>query len=278
MRQWLSAHEFDRDIRNAVADTEDEIFRESVGADERDYDAQGFLDEQSEAEGWDGDALGIEEVAHRNLHGDTSTNYDRPIEMQDQLTMAAEVEQLRRELAEEKKLVDDFVREPLVMQQREQVRENMRRHFENRYGLMDFGTDNSKLDLLITDLAAAAQQTEQLRNSRVNASLEYAAQKYGRDFDDAYNDLTATDPQNPLARQIVQHVYESADPGETLMQLHGNSLVRSLGMRNPPFFSQSHPRVVERAPQGRGSSGGFDSGWGDRDIEQSIFDAATWND
>jgi hypothetical protein len=154
----------------------------------------------------------------------------------------------------------------------------MRRNLEERYGLFDIGGDNAKFDTFVRDVSATLQENEAMRMSRLNASLGHAEHKYGQDFRDTFQDVTSMDVRNPLARQIVTSVLESGDPGEALMELHGNSLVRGLGQRSPPFYSFTHPRVVERAPQGRGSSGGFDSGWGDRDIEQSIFDAATWND
>jgi hypothetical protein len=270
-QRWISGAEFDRDLRRAVAETENEIVAHALGVDEPDYGGAEFLEEQSESEGWDGENLSIAEIAHQNIHGRDDTGNDRPIQAQEELSLQQQNELLRRELAEEKKLVDDWLREPLVMQQRDQVRENVRQQLEQ----VVFG-GNEKIDSYIRDVAAAQQQTQALLNNRVEESLTRAAQKYGRDFDDVYADLIATPVNNRLAQEIVKSVYDSADPGEALMQLHGNSLVRSLGHRNPPFLSQTHPRVPERAP--RASSGGYDSGWGDRDTEQSIFDAATWND
>jgi hypothetical protein len=109
MRQWISAAEFDADIARAVRETDEEIFDEATGT-ERDYNAGEFLDENSEVEGWDGESLGIEEVAHGNLFGRGDTNNDRPIEMQDMQALEAENQQLRAAIASLDKEINDYVR------------------------------------------------------------------------------------------------------------------------------------------------------------------------
>jgi hypothetical protein len=82
-----------------------------------------------------------------------------------------------------------------------------------------------------------------------------------------------------MARQIVQSIYNSPDPGEALMQLHGNSFFTSLRdhRKPPPFLPGARSRGTERAERGRDSSltmsdlehldGGYDS-------ESAIFNSA----
>jgi hypothetical protein len=124
------------------------------------------------------------------------------------------------------------------------------------------------------------QHTANLEQARREASFEAAHARYGDDFLEVANDMARLDHNNPMARQIVQSIYNSPDPGEALFQMHGNSFFTSLRdhRKPPPFMAGARSRGTERAERGRDSSltmadlahldrGGYDS-------ESAIFDSA----
>jgi hypothetical protein len=255
-----------------VADTEKEIFHEGIGEQEPDDHGQQMVDDLSQVEGFDGNDLPIEEIAHRNIYGDTPTNFDRPIEMQDQLALKQENDALRAQLDAVSGAYNQYVAAPQQEAQRAQYREQVRQHLSDRYGMFD-SYDDAKLDQFINDHAAATQHAGALQVNRIEASMSHAHAKYGRDFEDAYHDLTSMDPNNPLARHIVHHVVGSADPGEKLLELHGNSLVQSLGPSTPPPFMpfSARPARTMRPPR---PSDAMDAGWGNRETEEDVFNSA----
>jgi hypothetical protein len=267
---------YDDDINLAVRDTEREIFDEAVGNIEADGDENQLVDELSQSEGWDGGDLPIEEVAHRNMYGDTvGTNYDRPIALQNEVTLAAENDALRNQLALTTGYIDQHIAQPAQELVQEGRREQFRQHMEN-HGFFG-GVENEKIDALIAASDRANQHAGALEGERINASMSAAHRRYGQDFADAYDDITHMDANSPLAREIVRNICTSADPGEKLMQYHGgsggNSLIQALGpSTTPPFLPPSYgPRHASRPPR---PSDMMEGGWGDADVEREVFDSA----
>jgi hypothetical protein len=86
------------------------------------------------------------------------------------------------------------------------------------------------------------------------------------------------DPASPLAREIVQNIVRSADPGAAVMELHGNSLVRSLSTGHRPPFLPPVRNVASafpgRSTAPRPNGGAWASGYGDRDTEVDVFNSA----
>jgi hypothetical protein len=264
---------YDDDINLAIRDTEREVFNAGVNGFDGDEDTDNqMVGELSQAEGWDGGDLPIEEVAHRNIYGDTSTNFDRPIAMDDELSLAAENERLRQERDAAVAGYNQYVAMPqleaALQQRREQFREHMMAH-----GFYDCDRDPAKIDQLMAASDRMNQHAQALEGGRINASMAHAHAKYGRDFEDAYNDLTSMDHTNPLARNIVQHVTATADPGEALMRLHDNNLVQALGPSTRPPFMGSAPLPPHTYRPARPSAS-MDAGWGDWETENDVFNSA----
>jgi hypothetical protein len=263
----------DDDVNLAIRDTEREVFNAGVNGYDGDEDTDNqLLDELSQPEGWDGGDLPIEEVAHRNIYGDTSTNFDRPIAMETEQTLAAENERLRQERDAAVAGYNQYVAMPQLEAALEQRREQFREHMM-AHGYYDCDRDNAKTDRLMAASDRMNQHAQALESGRIEASMAHAHAKYGHDFEDAYNDLTSMDHTNPLARNIVQHVVGTADPGEALMQLHGNNLVQGLGPSTPPPFMGSAPLPPHTyRPQRPVDT--LDGGWGDPETEQDVFNSA----
>jgi len=109
--------------------------------------------------------------------------------------------------------------------------------------------------------------------ARFNASMQSAHRQYGQDFERAYQQLFSMSPQNELAQALVKQVTTAHDPGEKLMELADNSIVRGLNDGNPPPFMPRNPNTHSR-PLSYRDIESTDSGYGDADTEDAIFKAA----
>ena len=266
---------YDSDIRQMIADTEKEIFDEAVGNIERDDSEDQLVDELSQAEAWDGSDLPIEEVAHRNMYGDTDTNYDRPIAMQNELSLAAENQELRDALAQSNTYINHHIARPALELMQQGRREQFRQDLQ-RAGLYDLDGDDAKIDQLIATNDRMQQHAQALEAERANASMAAAHQRYGKDFEDAHADLTHMDVNSPLARELVRQVWVSADPGEKLMEMaHNNPIVQGLGPSSPPpFLPRFHSPIPPRMLRPTRPSAALDAGWGDAETEADVFNSA----
>ena len=163
--------------------------------------------------------------------------------------------------------------------QRQDKHELNRAQFLEQNGL--FAMDNQKADALFAGVTALQQANQQLQNQRGNESLNEAHAKYGHDFEAAYTSLQQADPRSPLTRALYDHVRNSPDPGEAIMQLHGNDLVASLGTGRyvePPFArTREIPRGPVRVDRVARDEDDYNSGYGNADVEESIFDSAMSN-
>jgi hypothetical protein len=263
---------YDDEITAMVRDTDREIMAEALGDVEQSGYENQMVDDLSQAEGWDGEDLPIEEVAHRNIYGDTGTNFDRPIEMDTEVTLANKLQQAERERDAYAAAWNQAVAQPQIEAAHAQHREEVRKNLYDQYGIVD-SYDDAKLDRFINDYGASVRHAQALQENRMEASLQHAAQKYGQDFQDAYNDVTSMNPNSPLARDIIQTAMATSDPGEAIMELHNNQLVRALGRTpSPPFMPQGYgPPHASRPVR---PSDRMEGGWGDADVERDVFDSA----
>ena len=110
----------------------------------------------------------------------------------------------------------------------------------------------------------------------MNASMRSAHERYGSDFETAYKQLTAMDPRNPLARELVAQVVRSDDPGEALMGIGHSDVVRGLstGSGTPPPVMPRNAGYRGRGPISYDDIESTDSGYGDEAVEDAIFKAA----
>ncbi len=72
--------------------------------------------------------------------------------------------------------------------------------------------------------------TQQIREDRINASMELAKSRHGETFDAAFNSLKSLAASSPDNRAIVQRMVESPNPGEAIVSWHRrNETLREVG-------------------------------------------------
>jgi hypothetical protein len=261
----------DDDISLAIRDTEKEVFWSAVtGDDDGGGTNNQMVEDLSQAEGWDGDDLSMNEIAARTMHGDNSTNFDRPIAMETETTLAADNYHLRQQLDAVIKAYNERVATPEMEAARQQRRDAVSDHMYNNLGLISI--DNAKLDQIIAREDAAAQD----RVNRLEANFRATAQRHGKAFDDAFDYLKSM-PVNERSSRLVKDLLETDNPGEMVMHFHGHPYIEDIIRTAPPFMPRGYgppPRAV-RQPR---SSDSADGGWGDADVEADIFNSAFDNE
>jgi hypothetical protein len=265
-------------IRDAYEDTEKEVFGYGSNSEaDINHDMRDIVEHFSQVESWDGEPLSDQEGLARAMQGDEAVDGyigDRPLLHQYELDVDRENQQLREQLAAAER----------ARQQTEnrynpdlQLERDVARHeFMEKNGL--FAVEPEKADALFANVTALQQGYNGLVNQRGNESMERAHQHYGRDFESAYTSVQQMNPNAPLTRAIHDHIRNSPDPGEAVMQLHGNDLVASLGTGRyvePPF---ARSREVGRGPVrvdrvARDEDSPFNSGYGDASVEEAVFDS-----
>jgi hypothetical protein len=271
--------------QDAIGDTEKEVFWDSF-ADSRaaphayvnNSEGDDLIDEMSQVEGWDGTVSDQELMASAIQGNDAVEGYigDRPLEHQRELSVDNENAVLREQLA-----LSERARQETINRydpQRQDEHELNRAQFLEQNGL--FAMDNQKADSLFAQVTALQQSIQQLQNQRGNESLNEAHAKYGHDFEAAYTSLQQANPRSPLTQALYDHVRNSPDPGEAIMQLHGNDLVASLGVGRyvePPFARTRIPRGPVRVDRVSRDEGDFESGYGHQQVEEDVFNSAMSN-
>jgi hypothetical protein len=265
-------------IQDAYRDSEREIFGYGSNSEaDINHDMRDLVEYHSQVESIDGSPLSDEEQMASLFGGGTDDpNYlgDRPVQHQYELEAEREKQELRDQLAASER----------ARQQTEnrynpdlQLERDVARHeFMEKNGL--FAVDLEKADALFANVTALQNGYNGLVSKHGNESMDRAHQQYGRDFETAYTSLQQMDPNAPLTQAIHGHIRNSADPGETVMQLHGSDLVASLGTGRyvePPF---ARSREVGRGPVrvdrvSRDEDSPFNSGYGDASVEEAVFDS-----
>jgi hypothetical protein len=258
-------------IRDAYEDTEREIFGYGSGSEaDISHDMRDIVEHFSQVESWDGEPLSDQEGLARAIQGDEAIDGyvgDRPLLHQYELDVDRQNQELRAQLEQAQRVINQ--NDP----QRQAEREAVRNKFMDDYGLYD----PEKADQLLGGLNALQQSHNALVNKHGNESMERAHQQYGRDFEVAFTSLQQMDPNAPLTQAIHNHIRQSADPGAAVMALHGNDLVASLGTGRyvePPFARREIGRGPVRVDRvARDDDSPFNSGYGNADVEEAIFDS-----
>jgi hypothetical protein len=229
-----------------------------------------LVDEMSGIEGWDGQPVSLAEFAASTLEG-IGNGIDRPLEHQRQLDVDAENQALREENAHLRNVQQTTV--DLYNPEIESQRRLARDQFLDQHGLLVL--DDAKADALFMQMAGTQAREQQLRDNWVRDSIDAQREQYGdRAVDTAIAAYKRLDQTSPMARAIDQHVYGSADPGETFMALvHNSDAVAS--MARGPWRVQSHaPNRRPSRPSSYNAPESEDSGFGNEEIERDIYDSA----
>ncbi len=263
----------DLEAQVLIGETENEIFRDALDKDHPD-DVMGdeLIYDQSRVEDWHGH-VDEDELWQTTRFGHMQDGFSRPLAHREEMEAAAQNEQLRQQLAErDQQILELLDQTGPVKAAREQAQQ------QRREALLEAAVDPARADQVLGALEGQQAQIHSQNMDRANAALEAAHARYGRDFERVYQAAAAMDRRNPLSNQLLYSILNAADPGEALMQLHGNPLLGMLSSGAPPPPFMPGPRGASRA-QSRSSQVGHDDladndGGIDARMEQDIWGAA----
>jgi hypothetical protein len=260
-------------INLAIRDTEKEVFWSAVtGDDDGGGTNNQMVEDLSQAEGWDGDDLPIEEIAHRTMQGDIGTNFDRPIAMENEVSLASENAALREQNARLTNAYNEHVaapqREAALQAQREQVRQTL----QDKYGLYDLAYDEPhKLDAFIRNEVEKQQLVQAHKADHINKSLAEAHHRYGDEFEERWAGFTSQ-PVDAMSHAAAMRIANAENPGEAFMQITESPFTRPA-----PFLPASSPyRHLGPSPRQSRARAPRDNmgGWGDAAVEDDVFRSA----
>jgi hypothetical protein len=140
-------------------------------------------------------------------------------------TLRAQLETERRERAAERARMEGYLLAQRQQQQPPQQRQQQPQvpdMFEDPQGYHDHMRREFQSELAARD--------QRIDNMRVEQSMALAHRLDKESFEKAWGSLQQLDPNNPDARQVVQRIYASADPGEALVSWHKrNETLREVG-------------------------------------------------
>jgi hypothetical protein len=248
----------------AIRQTEQEIYDDALGLapDENNYDHELEL-----SEGIDGEPISDVELAAAAAGAPgTEHGYDRPLQLNEDISLMDENRLLREELADHNALLNEIQNGPAA---REAARERFKEGLYQNFGLM--GLDDGRIDALHNVLAGAHAQVSHVdsQTDRVNRSLHAVRDEYGdEEFNEAYQALVRAGQSGDT--HTVNQIYHSANPGRALMNWRdGGGVNPDLGLAGARNVA---PRANRRMP-GRDEIDRMRSGFGDADVERDIADS-----
>ena len=180
----------------------------SAQADDRQANDD-LIEQQSQITGFNGEPLGLDEIAAVNMYGHGDT--DRPIEAE---TVAELEDELRAERSTVARLTNNGVDEiPMMIdRQRYQAREAAKKQLVDQGLFLDLDPEKETAFL-------DAQEAQNLKMQVMEGKL-----RYGDEFDEAFQHLTslnAHDPRNrAVARTICFAPYGGGHMADTLVAWH----------------------------------------------------------
>jgi hypothetical protein len=96
-----------------------------------------------------------------------------------------------------------------------------------------------------------AQITHELTSRHVNAALAEAHEEHGDEFVAAYKTLTSLNPGDPMARAVVQRIWDAPNPGKSLMRWYGEQKILRESAGDPAAYRQRVAREIMSDPEFR---------------------------
>jgi hypothetical protein len=262
MSDWSEA-EVNADMNNAVRNSEFEIWSEAVGGpDVEEVEGNRSLMDQNELiEGADGEPM----TNYAAMNGEILGGYGGTSGDAAELAAALSQERAQRVAAEQQR--DSLITAPLMAQEREAQRERERDYMFKEYGYVP--TDDAQHDKFMRDVRGLLQENQARRNYHRDSSIRNARQKYGEDFDRAFDSVYHMDPRNPVAKALAAQIDGAENPGEAIMQLGTHSEITGALRQQgaPPFMPETYRRAFGPArPQVNYSAlsrGHGSGGWGE---------------
>jgi hypothetical protein len=230
-------------LTEAVKETERDIFNAGAGIEPPEN--TGPNESLEQISGWDGKPLGDDEQLEAAFRGRDNSGNDRPLQLAEETneyeTAVQKAKALEAENAQLRTKYEPTIRGDAEARQERARQEIIAAALENPDGVLGH----------MENLRAA--HTE-LDTGRVETSLRAAHTKYGADFERVYGALDVRrNPElvkDPVARAIVQRIWQHADPGEALMEWSGRGIVQSgrgESRSAPPFMPQPERSAAPRS-------------------------------
>lgn len=265
----MAKDDFDSVLKDAIIETEKEIFAEAFGREDLTLDETGDRSLEAMGDGLEGqnepdeDEASEDEEAEKAVTGDTEdqakdeTKVEAKPEAEDrqdergrvpsgrlreqtERTRAAETErdafkaQLDAEKAASQKAVADLNAkfDALLALQRQQAQPPKPAETVKPETPPDlFENPTAFAEHLQKGVQAElAAMRQQMQNERINLSMENARSRHGETFDGAFTAIRKLDPSNPDNRALVQRLAASPNPGEAMVAWHKrNEALREVG-------------------------------------------------
>jgi hypothetical protein len=278
----------DSDLQDAIADTEGEIFGEATGGPDPDelFDNDTLLDQLSQMHDWNDNSVTDLQLAGESsgdrAPGSTLAVDDDDLDAARQEGFQAGAQQAFRDLSPylPKREPADMFADP------ENWRRELLEEARGGQGVMPVSTpaNQSSVDMFsdpqgfrnqtINDIRTQ-QAIDQWQGDRINSSMGYAHQRYGQDFERAYENVTkGLDANNPAHRNIVNQIVNDADPGAALMK--ANDFLQMANASSERFGGPPFARGLVRPSRAPLRNSAGDSPRSREEaLEQSIFNEAT---
>jgi hypothetical protein len=276
-----------------IGGTEREIFDESTGGDDLGYQHDQIVHDNSRMHDWDdnwvddskliGEATGDRPIGSTmaGLDEDEARELIAPYE-QENAALRARLAQLEPEPVKPDMFADPEGYEEWLLQAKSGV---------PAYAVPpspvakpDMFADPEGWERWVINEATRRSGHAEHNHARFNSQMQQAAELYGDDFQQAWQDITSMDQNDPSARQAIQTVVNSPNPGAALMSVHAairgaNWAAQQYGSPGPafaPMIRSSRPRGYGRAMESRGFSRNQHPNATTRDEaeELEVFDSA----
>jgi hypothetical protein len=256
----------------ADRDTDREIFSEVMGTDDP-YQANLDYDQMAAVEDWNGAPLTDEQLLARAMDPDENVMVQNSTEFVRERDVDADNQRLRAENEALRRAQPQNVMTP-------EQRDIARSEYLDQHGLMSY--DQARTDAFVGQMQTAQQELNYHRNSRVKDNIEAQRAEYGdQAVDQAIADYMRLQG-TAIGQSINDHTYASPNPGKTFLSfMHDSDVVESMmGDQHPHMRTgraparpsrQSRP---SRAPRMQADDGDYNSGYGQSDVEESIFGSA----
>jgi hypothetical protein len=256
-----------RDLANAIADTESEVFWEGVNGGGDDRDAHNDIVERgSRMHSWEGEDADDSELFREAL-GEIPQGMAGTAPTIGEEALSRENAELREQLAALQAQQPQPER-PELFSDPEKWEQNVIDQHRGAGLPIDYGrelpgkpdkfADPEGYERWMLGEMDRRSGVADHESQRFESSMANAHARHGDTFQRAYEDIMSMDPRDPQARQAVQAIFRAPDPGAALLQTHAalrgaNQAARDYG--GPPFapmLSQRRGPGAGRSMQGRG--------------------------
>jgi hypothetical protein len=245
-------------IADAIAGTEQEIFDDAISQDEAENDGDTSLEEMDDVpgeteqddesgeepdDGGDGEETGEDEPDDPDAV--SATDEEAPEPQGPVPSSRLREETLRRQAIEQER---DALRAQITAFQAHLLNQQQQQRQPPQ-------PEPAQPDVWSDPEAWAANQraqiTQEITARHVNSALAEAHEEHGDEFVAAYRSLTSLNPGDPMARAVVQRIWDAPNPGKSLMRWYGEQKILRESAGDPAAYRQRVAREIMSDPEFR---------------------------